>query len=98
MSVDKNINENVKKSLKHDTEDYREYLIDEGVKRAGQIELHRHASDEKEKMFNMLLKMVLPWQREVAQELIDDIKSYENERSSIEMDCILDLIYEEKNF
>lgn len=77
------------------TEDYKDYIINEGVKRAGQTEAHKHASNEKEKKFNMLVKMVLPWQREMAEELIDEIKCYENERSSIEMDSTIDLICEE---
>ena len=44
----------------------------------------------------MLIKMALPWQREVVEELIDEIKNHENERSSIEMESVIDLIYKEQ--
>ena len=40
--------------------------------------------------------MALPWQREVVEELIDEIKNHENERSSIEMESAIDLIYKEQ--
>ena len=79
-----------------DYKDYKDYIIDEGVRLAEQTEAHQYASKEKEKKFNMLIKMALPWQREVVEELIDEIKNHENERSSIEMESVIDLIYKEQ--
>ena len=41
----------------------------------------------------MIIEMAVPWQRELISQLIDDIKSIENARSSMEMYNTIGLIY-----
>ena len=58
---------------------------------------HRQLSKQKEEKFNMIVEMTVPWQRNLVMQLIDDIKSIENARSSIEMDKTIKLIYDNEH-
>ena len=57
---------------------------------------YQKISKEKERRFKMIVEMTIPWQRKLMSEIIDEIKSMENARSSIEMDNTLKLIYNEQ--
>lgn len=74
-------------------EEYTEYWTSKGALEARNSEEFKRLSKEKEEKFNMIIELTVPWQRNLVSELIDDIKSMENARSSIEMDKTVKLIY-----
>ena len=84
------------KSFSNENE-FAEYWINKGVMQAKENDEYIKLSKEKEEKFNMLIEITVPWQRKLVSQLIDDIKSLENERSAIEMDRTVKLLYEEKN-
>ena len=84
------------KSFSNENE-FAEYWINKGVMQAKENDEYIKLSKEKEEKFNMLVEITVPWQRKLVSQLIDDIKSLENERSAIEMDKTIKLLYEEKN-
>ena len=84
------------KSFSNENE-FAEYWINKGVMQAKENDEYIKLSKEKEEKFNMLVEITVPWQRKLVSQLIDDIKSLENERSAIEMDRTVKLLYEEKN-
>ena len=77
--------------------EFAEYWINKGVMQAKENDEYIKLSKEKEEKFNMLVEITVPWQRKLVSQLIDDIKSLENERSAIEMDNTVKLFYKEKN-
>ena len=77
--------------------EFAEYWINKGVMQAKENDEYIKLSKEKEEKFNMLVEITVPWQRKLVSQLIDDIKSLENERSAIEMDSTVKLLYEEKS-
>ena len=81
------------KVVNNSAEEYTEYWISKGALEARDSEEFQRLSKEKEEKFNMIVELTVPWQRNLVSELIDDIKSIENARSSIEMDKTLKLIY-----
>ena len=81
------------KTVNKSAEEYTEYWISKGALEARDSEEFQRLSKEKEEKFNMIVELTVPWQRNLVSELIDDIKSIENARSSIEMDKTVKLIY-----
>ena len=77
--------------------EFAEYWINKGVMQAKENDEYIKLSKEKEEKFNMIVEITVPWQRKLVSQLIDDIKSLENERSAIEMDNTVKLFYKEKN-
>ena len=78
-------------------EEYIEYWTTKGGLQARDSEEFKNLSDEKEEKFNMIIEMAVPWQRKLVSKIIDDIKSLENARSSIEMYDTVKLIYNDIN-
>ena len=76
-------------------EEYSEYWITKGALQARETEEFQKLSKQKEEKFKMIIELSVPWQRDLISEIIDDIKSIENARSSIEMDSTVKLIYNE---
>ena len=76
-------------------EEYTEYWVNKGAMQANQTNEYKKLTREKEEKLNMIVEMTVPWQRELVSQLIDDVKSIENARSSIEMDSTVKLIYNE---
>ena len=74
-------------------EDYIEYWTNKGAMEASQTEQFKKISKEKEEKLNMIVELTVPWLRKAVSQLIDDVKSLENARSSIEMDNTVKLIY-----
>ncbi len=74
-------------------EEYIDYWTTKGCLLARETDEFKKFSEEKEEKFNMIIEMTVPWQRELVSELIDDIKSLENARSSTEMYNTVGLIY-----
>ncbi len=87
--------EELEKNLTED--EYIEYWVNKGVSQANHTVEHRQLSKQKEEKFNMIVEMTVPWQRNLVMQLIDDIKSIENARSSIEMDRTIKLIYDNEH-
>ena len=81
------------KVIKISADEYTEYWMSKGALEARNSEEFQRLSKEKEEKFNMIIELTVPWQRNLVSELIDDIKSIENARSSIEMDKTVKLIY-----
>ncbi len=77
-------------------EEYAEYWTNKGALKAMNTPEYQKISKEKERRFKMIVEMTIPWQRKLMAEIIDEIKSMENARSSIEMDNTLKLIYNEQ--
>ncbi len=77
-------------------EEYVEYWMDKGALEAREEKEYQRLTEDIDKKNQMILDMALPWQRKVVAELIDDIKSMENARSSMEMDSVIKLIYNSK--
>ena len=69
--------EELEKNLTED--EYIEYWVNKGVSQANHTVEHRQLSKQKEEKFNMIVEMTVPWQRNLVMQLIDDIKSIENE-------------------
>ena len=80
------------KDIKNEKE-YAEYWTSKGAMQAREDEEFKRLSKEKEEKFNMIIELSVPWQRNLISELIDDIKSIENARSSIELENTVKLIY-----
>ncbi len=76
-------------------DEYAEYWTNEGALQAKDDEEYQRLSKAKEEKFKMIVELTVPWQRKLVSQLIDDIKSMENARSSIEMEKTLKLIYED---
>ena len=74
-------------------EEYIDYWTTKGCLLARETDEFKKISEEKEEKFNMIIEMAVPWQRELISQLIDDIKSIENARSSMEMYNTIGLIY-----
>ena len=74
-------------------EEYTEYWTTKGALQARESEDFQKLSKQKEEKFKMIIELAVPWQRELISELIDDIQSIENARSSIEMYNTVKLIY-----
>ena len=81
------------KVIDKSAEEYTEYWTSKGALEARDSKEFQRLSKEKEEKFNMIVELTVPWQRNLVSELIDDIKSIENARSSIEMDKTVKLIY-----
>ncbi len=77
-------------------EEYTDYWINKGVGQAEHTDLYREISKEKEKKFRLIIDLAIPWQRRAIAELIDEIKSMENARSSIEIDNTLKLLFKQQ--
>lgn len=78
-------------------EEYIEYWTTEGALQARESKEYQKLSKQKEEKFKMIIELAVPWQRELISELIDDIKSIENARSSIEMYDTLKMIYNKES-
>ena len=76
-------------------EEYAEYWTTKGALQARNSKEFQKLSKEKEEKFKMIVELSVPWQRDIISEIIDDINSIENARSSIEMFDTLKLIYNE---
>lgn len=74
-------------------EEYIEYWMTEGALKASKTNEFKKFSKQKEEKIDKIVKMVSPEQRKIILELIDDINSIENARSSIEMYNTVKLIY-----
>ena len=78
-------------------EEYIEYWTTEGALQARESKEYQKLSKQKEEKFKMIIELAVPWQRKLISELIDDIQSIENARSSIEMTDTVKLIYSDIN-
>lgn len=76
-------------------EQYMEYWVEKGTSYARNTPIYKQLSREKEEKFNMIIEMTVPWQRDLVAQIIDNIRSIENARSSMEMDSTIKLIYED---
>lgn len=76
-------------------EQYMEYWVEKGTSHARNTQMYKQLSKEKEEKFNMIIEMTVPWQRDLVAQIIDNIRSIENARSSMEMDSTIKLIYED---
>lgn len=74
-------------------EEYVEYWMDKGAVETREDKEYKRLTEDIDKKNQMILDMALPWQRKVVANLIDDIKSMENARSSMEMDSVIKMIY-----
>ena len=74
-------------------EQYMEYWVE--TSHARNTQMYKQLSKEKEEKFNMIIEMTVPWQRDLVAQIIDNIRSIENARSSMEMDSTIKLIYED---
>ena len=74
-------------------EEYVEYWMDKGAVEVREEKEYQRLTEDIDKKNKIILDMALPWQRKVIAELIDDIKSMENARSSMEMDSVIKMIY-----
>ena len=74
-------------------EEYIEYWMTEGALKASKTNEFKKFSKQKEEKIDKIVEMVSPEQRKIILELIDDINSIENARSSIEMYNTVKLIY-----
>ena len=74
-------------------EEYIEYWMTEGALKASKTEEFKNFSKQKEEKINEIVEMVSPEQRKIILDIIDDINSIENARSSIEMYNTVKLIY-----
>lgn len=74
-------------------EEYIEYWMTEGALKASKTTEFKKFSKQKEEKIDKIVEMVSPEQRKIILELIDDINSIENARSSIEMYNTVKLIY-----
>lgn len=78
-------------------EEYIEYWMTKGALQARESEEFKKLSKQKEEKFKMIIEFAIPWQRDALSELIDEIKSMENARSSMEMYNTVKLIYNDIN-
>ena len=74
-------------------EEYTEYWTTKGALEARESDEFLKLSKQKEEKFKMIVELAVPWQRNLISELIDDIQSIENARSSIELYSTVKLIY-----
>ena len=76
-------------------EQYMEYWVEKGTEYARNTQIYQQLSKEKEEKINMIIEMTVPWQRDLVAQIIDNIRSIENARSSIEIDSTVKMIYED---
>lgn len=76
-------------------EQYMEYWVEKGTEYARNTQEYQQLSKEKEEKINMIIEMTVPWQRDLVTQIIDNIRSIENARSSIEIDSTVKMIYED---
>ena len=74
-------------------DEYMEYWENEGTMKAKENSTYINLCKAKEEKYNMIIELTVPWQRKLVAGLIDEIKSIENARSSIEMENTVKLIY-----
>ncbi len=78
-------------------EEYIEYWMTEGALKASKTNEFKKFSKQKEEKINMIVEIAGREHEKDILELIDDINSIENARSSIEMYNTVQLIYNDKN-
>lgn len=74
-------------------DEYMEYWENKGTMKAKENSMYKDLCKAKEEKYNMIIELTVPWQRKLVATLIDEIKSIENARSSIEMENTVKLIY-----
>ena len=78
-------------------EEYIEYWMTEGALKASKTNEFKKFSKQKEEKINKIVEIAGEEHEKDILELIDDINSIENARSSIEMYNTVQLIYNDKN-